>query len=499
MSLSKLIILVALVGTLIVPFLNKPVHIDDANFLMLAEGAALDIWRPHSILINWAGHTEPAYGILSNPPGIAWYLLPVRNCSERIMHLWMLPWLLLAAWGCWKLAVHFTQGSGFYEMLFMLTCPVVVLSTHALTPDLAVFACMCAGVGGYLTSTKYRWGFAILAGSAVLFRYSGGLAIPFLFFIGFRRGGIREALLTTVSAIPVILLVLHDLHAYGEIHLLTMFLNQNDAKGVARTWGNVIAGIAMVGGAGVLPILIWRKESFFGALVGAIIGLSTAYLAEQSPDAAIATILFTAFGVAALSLALTHKVKEPVLSAWAIGGALFFFVVRFAAARYWAAFIPGAALLALRNCENNRTLIFTSIGLNVLLSFLLAVDDQNHARANQLAAVKASQYGTGEFSGHWGWQHYLTQAGWQPLERGAVPSDLYARGTAAGQQNPATSAKLIFVDHFMIEDQWWGPRVHAEFGKASYHSSGGDGFAPWTLSNEPYDQVWIYQRDATNE
>ena len=58
----------------LLPFLGKPVHIDDANFLRLAEGAQEDFWRPHDVLINWQGETERAFDVLSNPPGIAWWL-----------------------------------------------------------------------------------------------------------------------------------------------------------------------------------------------------------------------------------------------------------------------------------------------------------------------------------------------------------------------------------------------------------------------------------------
>ena len=44
----------------------KPVHIDEANFLMLTKG---EFWSPHNILINWQGQTQPAFDVLSNPPG----------------------------------------------------------------------------------------------------------------------------------------------------------------------------------------------------------------------------------------------------------------------------------------------------------------------------------------------------------------------------------------------------------------------------------------------
>ena len=63
----------------LLPFLNKEIHIDDANFLRLAEGAReaslVDCLTqgvcvgPHDVHINWQGTTEPAFDVLSNPAG----------------------------------------------------------------------------------------------------------------------------------------------------------------------------------------------------------------------------------------------------------------------------------------------------------------------------------------------------------------------------------------------------------------------------------------------
>ena len=136
-----------LLTLLFVPFLAKPVHVDDANFLVLAEGAARDPWRPHLISINWLGSTQPAFEVLSNPPGIAWWLAPVRKAPIWLLHLWMLVWLPMAIWGTRRLGRAFVDGEEDRTAMFLLTCPVVVLSAQSLLPDLA-FARLCHGGGG---------------------------------------------------------------------------------------------------------------------------------------------------------------------------------------------------------------------------------------------------------------------------------------------------------------------------------------------------------------
>ena len=61
--LRVLLVLLVLVG-LALPWIGKPVHIDEANFCALARGAAADPWRPHAVAINWQGRTEPAFDVL---------------------------------------------------------------------------------------------------------------------------------------------------------------------------------------------------------------------------------------------------------------------------------------------------------------------------------------------------------------------------------------------------------------------------------------------------
>ena len=494
-----------LFAILYVPFAAKPVHIDDANFLMLAEGAARDPWRPHNLTINWSGTTEPAFDILANPPGIAWYLAPVRHSPEWVLHLWMLPWLALGGWGCWRLGMDFAGGSGFLAAVYLLTCPVVVISTHALTPDLPVFACMSAGIAGFYAFPRLRAPFALLAGCTALFRYSGCTVVPLLILIGWQRQSWRGVALAFLSAVPIALLVLHDLDAYNRVHLLAMFSSQNDSqKTVVDSIHNMIAGIAMLGGAAVLPVLVWRRESIIGAIIGAAVGLDAAWLTGLTVNQTIPAVLSTAAGAAALSLAFAPRTRDPILSVWALGGAAFFFVVRFAATRYWAAFFPAVGLLAFRNAQRSKSWLTAGIAMNTLISFGVAVDDQNLAQAYRDAAKEVASRGTGTFSGHWGWQHYLEKAGWTPIERNGQPGALHAIPVYGDAQLPDPSVCLRLVDRFSMPDRWPGPRVYSRHDRAFYHAGGGGSYAPWTLSDEPYDVISVYRRcdtetDTANE
>ncbi|MCB9765879.1 MAG: hypothetical protein H6739_39260 [Alphaproteobacteria bacterium] len=479
---------------LVLPFVGKPVHVDDANFLVLAEGAAADPWRPHAVTINWQGTTERAFDVLSNPPGVAWWLAPVVDAPVAWQHLWMLPWLALALFGAWRLGRAFA-GDGVAGLLVLGTAPVVALAAQSLTPDLPLLACALAGVGGFLTSPKRAWAWALVAGAAALFRYSGVCLIPLLLFAGWQRGRLRAAAL---SAAPLAALLLHDLAAYGEVHLLAMTGFQSVSNTPREVLRKGIAALAMLGGVGVLPLLAPGRRGALGALAGAALGLVGAWISGHDGAQAAATVAFTAAGGAAFGSLRLSRPEDRLLAAWTVGGFMFLLTLRFTAARYWLPFLAGPALAALRAGVGPRRLA-AAIAVNALVALGVSFDDLEMARGWQRVAAEVSARGSGQFAGHWGWQRAMEAAGWRALEEGEVPTGLFAVAWAPWPQEPGAAACLVPVDQWVIEDRFFGPRVHTAAGAANVHAFVVAGlpptetYAPWTLSDEPYDRVSLYR------
>ena len=496
-SSSRSLLLVWLLSLgLTLPFVDKPVHIDDANFLVLARGAAADWWRPHAIDINWQGTTERAFDVLSNPPGIGWWLAPVHDATVTTQHLWMLPWLLLAGWGCLALGRSLGAGRGAALAALLMSAPVVVLAAQALTPDLPLFACAAAGIGGFLGARRVGWAWAMLAGCAALFRYSGLCLIPLLIYAGLQRSP-RRALEGAASAIPFVLLGLHDLHAYGQVHFVAMTGFQGVSNTGLETFRKGAAALAMLGGVGLLPVLTARREGLPGAAVGGLIGVGAALLSAQTAGQAIPTVVFCAAGGAAFSLLRIRQPADRLLVAWAVGGLVFLLGLRFMAARYWLPFLPALALAALRQAPDRR-LVAAAVAVNVLVALGVSVDDRAFARAQRdAAAAVTAELGPGRFAGHWGWQHYLEAAGWIAIEDEGAPGALLVSSAVAWPQDPDPTACLEVARRFAIADTWWGPRVHTASGAANLHSflvAGDppvDTYAPWTFADDPYDVITI--------
>ncbi|MCK6515344.1 hypothetical protein L6R46_09850 [Myxococcota bacterium] len=474
------------------PFVDKPPHIDDPNFLVLARGAALDPWRPHDILINWQGTTERAFDVLSNPPGVAWWLAPWVDAPIEVLHLVMWPWLLLVAWGAARLGEALV-GEAEGAAMLLLTSPILLLAAQALTPDLPLAACALAGLGGFLTAGRGAWAFALLAGCAALFRYSGICLIPLVLLMGWQRGRLRAAL---PVILPTLGLALHDLHAYGAWHLLAMTGFQSVSDTPRELVRKGVAAVATLGGAALLPLALAHRRGWVGAALGLGVGGVGVLLSAQTGVAAAATLLSCAAGGAGLASLRLSTPADRLLWCWGVGGLLFLLTLRFAAARYWLAFWAGPALATLR-LRPPRGAVALACGLQALLALGLAIDDRAMARAWDEAGARVARLGVGQLSGHWGWQHSLEARGWRSLEEGARPEGLYAVAEAPWPQEADPTACLSPILRLTLHDTFWGPRVHSGAGGGNLHAylvakaPPVETYAPWTFSDEPYDTVTV--------
>ncbi len=521
-SSRRWLLCTALLMGMALPFVGKPVHVDDANFLRLARGAQLDLWRPHEVLINWQGTTERAFDVLSNPPGIAWWLVPVVDAPLWAQHLWMLPWLLLASWGAWRLGRRFGEDAAAGTAL-VLTAPVALLAAQSLTPDLPLLALTVAGLGGYLPAVdegrpRAAVGWAVVAGAAVLFRYSGLCLLPLLLLYPLLRR--RPPWAGLAGFVPLVLLLAHDLHAYGQLHLLAMGSFQSTSTTGWELFRKLVAALAMLGAAGILPVLVvrggWRAA--IPGLVGAVLGMVAGQASGLPLGAALWTAVCVGAGAAVLvGPLLVRSPDEPAadwifLVAWALGGLVFLLALRFTAARYWLPFLPAVALAWLR-LRPRRGLVIAAVASQIAVGLGLAVDDLAMARAGKAAASWAQteaqaclQCDGPELrrllvAGHWGWQYYLEQRGWRALEDEARLNSgvVLAVAETPWPQQPHDSTCLERIGEHSVADRWPGPRVHTAAGRANLHAFMIAGqppletYAPWTLASDPYERVVLYR------
>jgi hypothetical protein len=187
--------------------------------------------------------------------------------------------------------------------------------------------------------------------------------------------------------------------------------------------------------------------------------------------------------------------KEVALSIWMLGGFVFLLQLRFAATRYWLPFFFPVLIVILHQTKFRERLIL--LGTTSILSIFLMVDDYLFAKAHYDGAQKVFSEGKkGFFAGHWGWQHYLEDAGWNSVEDDMLlPKDIWFT-TINSAWPQEVQGCLILKEEFSFLS-FGGPRVHTYEGRANFHSSHISGlgmvFSPWSFGSDPYVDVQLFR------
>ena len=187
------VILALIVG---LPFLTKPLHIDDTVVLAVAEQITRAPLRPFDASINWFGDPRPIFEETTNPPLVSYYLAPVVarfGFAEAPLHAAMLLFLVVLAVAMVTLSRRFAGGSA-WPVLFVMLSPAVVVSTNVMR-DVPLAALSAAAAALFVSGVDRRQWPLVLAGSlvaglAALTKYSGAVMLPVLalYALGQRRG-----------------------------------------------------------------------------------------------------------------------------------------------------------------------------------------------------------------------------------------------------------------------------------------------------------------------
>lgn len=469
---------------------------DEANFLTLARGATLDPWAPHNVLINWQGRTERAFDVLSNPPGIAWFLALVQAMAGDgvlVQRAAVALWLIPAAFGAmWLSGAFSAPGEVRLRATALLAMPMVVLSASALLPDGPLYAVTLLGMGGVARAVREGRSIALwafVAGCGCLFRYSGVCLIPLVVLLGQSAGA------TWVIA-PLALLIAHDIAAYGQPHILAMGHFQAVSE-TALDWGHKAASaLTFLGGAVVLPLFGWDGLNLLGAVVGAIGAIQFGAGGWLTVEAGV----FGAAGgatFASVVRAFAGDGRERWLGVWGAGGFAFLLLLRFTAARYWLPFAPAIVLL----CPPGG---IPAIALGGALGVALLADDADSARAvayltDRVIAIGETRGKPGMFTGHWGWQWALEQHGWKALDEGAhaPPGTLLAVPTEAWPQPVDAACVDVLLRGEADVSPAWLPRAYSAAGRANLHANWIAGppalrtVIPWTFATDRYEAAEV--------
>ncbi len=447
-------ILFAILVTLVtsVPFLNKPIHIDDPVVLHVIHNIIENPLDPLRGEYDWDGHFVPLWKMTTNPPFLSYYLAPFAmysDFSEIVMHAGMMVFLFLIAGSMVFLAMRFTQGT-LFPLLFVMTSCAVMISGNVMR-DVPAAGLTTAGIALFIAGTdREKIGYlitgGILCGLAILTKYSAVIGVPILFLYPFFK---RKYRLMWWAFLPFSLLVLWCLHNwlyYGAVHIFYLKFERSSDPDVNQgylPWQDKFCG-ALVILSSILylfPVLIrdaWkRKDALILGLSPVIVligwwGVQIYYQGQVDGQ----YLFWSISGAILISICLYEGIRRglPYLFHWGdeeSGDSLFLFawlcapvvfsiwMAPFQAVRHLVFALPPLTMLAFRYLERppvpsfhcQRKWLISLLCVQTIMSFILHCADYEYADTYRDFAEYAKENWTSDqyetwFVGHWGWKFY---------------------------------------------------------------------------------------------
>lgn len=477
-------ILAAPWALLLVPLLlslSKAFTIDDPLFVWIAKHILSRPLDPYGFTANWFGFPAEMWSFnVQNPPLTSYWLALAGLISfdEVVLHLFMLPFPLLAVIGTMRLARQLGRAPGWAGLLCAVS-PVLLISSTTVMCDVMLLSIMVWAVTLWVEglargSLPRLFLSALLCGLAPLTKYFGLALLPLLLaytllraFLPARRAP-RLLVPLPLLALPLLAVLgwhLYTTSLYGTSHVLGAGIY---ATAVRNTPGHdpalaLYAAVTFLGGCLLWPVVPLLAEARWPArllvLVPAMVLGPLGYRidierksqmpfsqfaaqADLPPENQALAALFFAAGLCALLLCARALLRRPrcpetwLLGLWFGGTVLFFAVLNWTvAARNVLPLIPPLCVLVAPMARTEASQkgapgeparegapraypVAACLGLVfTLFSTYAEVRWANSVRS--AAETIMNKYGGQDrpiyFLGHWGFQYYMEQRGAQAV------------------------------------------------------------------------------------
>jgi len=544
----------AMVALTTLPFATKAVHIDDVYFLEVAGNVLKDPLRPFAGAVALedidyrvfaqAGRCPTTFASMSHPPLVSYVMALVAwlegGFRELPLHLAFDLFALGAAFAMYDVARRFTRPP-LVTTLLLVSSPVFVISAQSLMTDMPALALSLAGLAFFIRGTdgdrdRTMLLSGVLAGLAILTRYSALLILPLFLAYALGQGRMRKAWPALVGVSGVLgLWAIQNLAVHGQLHIVAsashyrLFFAGGALHWVGlltKTLGDLsgLGGTSFVAAVLLLATGLRRRVVTFGLslLAAAMVFVVRPAGIERLNLYSFVEVLAVAGAFAGGALLLAEALwpapgatravdpgtrDDTFLAAWLVlsfGGALF--LLPFGTARYMLPVLPPLWILLVRRFwdhDDGPRRVRVGAGLVVAqglaLSLVLGIVDEEHAgRYRDLAVRIRESYPQRNvwFVGEWGFRYYMSQGGARYLKStDDVPQsgDVVVRPFIAGMHeiSPALLARTTLVEHQPLPSRWPIRLMNFE-AKAGYYSVHW-GYLPWAISSAPLEMVDVFE------
>ena len=452
-------ILVLLCLGLLIPVLNKPVHLDDPMYIWAAQQIVAHPLDFYGVDVNWSGHVEPMHFATMNPPLFPYYLALVGKFAgwgESTLHLAMLPFSILSAIGTYFLAKQFCRAA-LPPAVLLVVCPAFLVSSTSLMCEVPMLCLWIWALLAWQRGEKNTgWFFAAggLLALAALTKFPSVCLFPLLITHSALFTSSARKRLAQVAALGIPLSVIvaynrftliHYGHAmfFGAVHFAASYARTNGSSGSAK----FLDALAFVGGGVLAAVgvgavtLGLRAATLLLLLTGATVlaasklldtpgGWSVGWPFDlQAGCLAALGTLIAGICLYDLWVCRHHPRQSVFLICWT--GGVFVFAAKLnwsVNARSILPLVPPACILVQRLVERraahltqarwSRAQILTGVAGGVV-GVLVMLADYESALANRWAAEKVMKNRSQQtvwFTGHWGFQYYMQLRGAKSLD-----------------------------------------------------------------------------------
>lgn len=541
-------LLVALTLLVMLPFLGKPVHIDDPLFVWTAQQIQIKPLDFYGFEVNWFGYSAPMSDMTKNPPLAAYYMAAAAlalGFGEVGLHTAQLLPTLAAVLGTFELA-RLMCGRPLLATLVALGTPVFVVCATSLMSDVPFLALWVWSLVFWHRGLQERresllFTGAVLATFAALTKYFGMCLIPLMLVdaIAVRRAATWSLLWLLI---PIATMFAYEratasMYGYGLISDARIYASRaNATEGAPRNLEGVFRLLVYLGGC-VVGVLFfaprcWQRGTLIlgvlAALVLAITGLYRGWADVLQEVTNLATgegwrllahvFVFALAGLAVLAFVASDFTSRrgnsaPLLGAWMIGTLLFAGFVNWTInGRTILPVVPALGILVARRLDETEAALthkkwLGEVGawdvpplvIGLAAAMAAAAGDYAHAvSARDAAHLIAQEHRPTDkkftFVGHWGFQYYFVQQGAIPLDSSHMTYDVgdivvVPRWNTNTVLIPTELADMLTLVE--MESPWpvvaQRKRVNAGFYGSSY------GRLPWRLGPLPPDD-YVVQR-----
>jgi hypothetical protein len=479
----SILLIVAVVVLLRLPFLNQAIQGDDPYYLFGAQHALIDPAHPSHAkyifqgeLVDMRGHPHPPL----NAWVLAGLLVMFGDVYEVPFHAAYIVFSAIAAISMYFLAKRFSDFPLPATLLFCAV-PAFVVNGNSLESDLPFLAFWMAGFALFVFG-RYAWSALALA-LAAMTAYQAIVATPILGFYCWLHAR-RSARAWAVTLTPVVIVAVYQVYERLTSGALpaTVLAGYFSSYGLQQLSNKAKNALALTVHAGWIVFPVLGGAAFGSRWPYALAAAAGGILIDANP------LFWVSFAMGVLAIGWCVR-KPDFLTAWVL---IFFaaaLVLFFAgSARY---LLPIAAPLAILAAKQRRYVPIAVAG-NLIVGLALAYVNYEHWDGYRRFAHSVQRELHEKrvwINGEWGLRFYLESEGALPIARTqAVQPGEWIVASALALPVPVT-APLATVAERDIRP-WLPIRLIGLESKAGY-STASAGFRPFDFGTGTIDRVRI--------